>query len=74
MSHEVSLEVGGRTLTLQTGKVAKQADGAVMVSYSDSVVLVTVVSSHSPREGIDSSTRQARRSRSKRKFASYALV
>ncbi len=53
MSHEVSLEVGGRTLTFQTGKIAKQADGAVMVSYSDSVVLVTAVSSHSAREGVD---------------------
>ena len=53
MSHKVSLEVGGRTLTLETGKVAKQADGAVMASYGDTTVLITAVSSHHPREGVD---------------------
>ena len=53
MSHKVELEVGGRTLSIETGKVAKQADGAVMVSYSDTTVLVTAVSSNKPREGLD---------------------
>ncbi|RMD83693.1 MAG: polyribonucleotide nucleotidyltransferase [Candidatus Dadabacteria bacterium] len=53
MVHQVKLEVGGRTLTLETGKVAKQADGAVMVSYNDTSVLVTAVSSNQIREGID---------------------
>ena len=53
MSHQVSLEVGGRTLSIETGKVAKQADGAVLVRYSDTVVLVTAVSNHSAREGVD---------------------
>ncbi|MFP6600157.1 MAG: polyribonucleotide nucleotidyltransferase [Deltaproteobacteria bacterium] len=53
MSHKVELEVGGRTLSIETGKVAKQADGAVMVSYSDTMVLVTAVSARKPREGFD---------------------
>ncbi len=53
MQHEVVLEVGGRSLSISTGKVAKQADGAVMVSYSDTVVLVTAVSAHKAREGFD---------------------
>jgi len=53
MRHEVALEVGGRRLVLETGKVAKQAHGAVMVSYNDTVVLVTAVSADSAREGQD---------------------
>ncbi len=53
MAHQVTLELGGRTLTLETGKVAKQANGAVMVSYNDTTVLVTAVSSTQVREGID---------------------
>ena len=48
----VSVEVGGRTMTIETGKVAKQAAGAVVVSYGDTAVLVTAVHS-SPRPGID---------------------
>ncbi|MCA9503861.1 MAG: polyribonucleotide nucleotidyltransferase [Spirochaetaceae bacterium] len=48
----VSVEIGGRTMTLETGKVAKQAAGAVTVRYGDTVVLVTSVHS-SPRPGID---------------------
>ena len=39
--HQVSVEVGGRTLTLETGKVAKQANGAIYARYGDTVVLVT---------------------------------
>ena len=46
-------EVGGRTLTLQTGKVAQQASGAVMVQYGETMVLVTVVSSDEQRIGAD---------------------
>jgi polyribonucleotide nucleotidyltransferase len=53
MSHKVDLEVGGRTLSFETGKVAKQSDGAVMVTYSDTVVLVTAVSAKTAREGFD---------------------
>ena len=39
--HKVSVEVGGRTLTLETGKIAKQANGAVVITYGETVVLVT---------------------------------
>jgi len=53
MSHEVSVEIGGRTLTIGTGHIAKQADGSVMMSYSDTTVLVTAVSAHKAREGFD---------------------
>ena len=40
MHHQVSLELGGRTLTLETGRVAKQANGAIWARYGDTVVLV----------------------------------
>src|SRR5436305_7054216 len=43
----------GRKLVLETGKVARQADGAVVASYGESTVLATVVSAKEPREGID---------------------
>ena len=48
---EILLEadVGGKTLSIQTGKVAKQASGSVVVKYGDSTVLVTAVSSHNER-------------------------
>src|ERR1017187_9317779 len=39
--HQVTVEVGGRTLTLETGKIAKQANGAVLARYGDTIVLVT---------------------------------
>ncbi|MCX7339220.1 MAG: polyribonucleotide nucleotidyltransferase [Hyphomicrobiales bacterium] len=44
---------GGRKLTLETGKVARQADGAVMVTYGETVLLATVVSAKEPKPGID---------------------
>ncbi len=44
---------GGRKLTLETGKVARQADGAVMVTYGETVVLATVVSAKEPKPGVD---------------------
>ena len=50
MEKTVKAEVGGRTLTLQAGKVAKQADGAVQVQYGDTVLLVTVVAAQEERE------------------------
>jgi len=52
---EVSFEgsVGGRTLSIETGKMARQAGGAVMVRYGDTMVLVTAVSTYEIREGID---------------------
>ena len=48
-----SIEVGGKTLTIETGKMAKQADGAVVVRYGDTMVLVTAQGSKAPRPGID---------------------
>ena len=53
MTYEESLEIGGRTLSIETGRVAKQADGAVLVRYGDTVVLVTAVVSKEPMEGAD---------------------
>jgi len=46
-------EVGGRKLTIDTGKLAGQAGGAVTARYGDTVVLVTVCTSQEPREGVD---------------------
>src|SRR3954470_6249258 len=51
--HTVELDWGGRKLTLETGRMARQADGAVVASYGDSKVLATVVSAKQPKEGID---------------------
>jgi polyribonucleotide nucleotidyltransferase len=48
----VTLELGGRTLTIETGRLAKQAAGACLVTYGETVVLVTVVHGK-PRQGID---------------------
>ncbi|MGI6713096.1 MAG: polyribonucleotide nucleotidyltransferase [Bacillota bacterium] len=47
------LEIGGRTLTLETGRMAKQASGAVFTTYGDTMVLATATGSTEPREGID---------------------
>ena len=47
------LRIGQQTLRLETGKLAKQAHGAVMVRFGDSVVLVTACRAANPREGID---------------------
>jgi polyribonucleotide nucleotidyltransferase len=51
--HKLDIEIAGRTLTLETGRVAGLADGAVLVTYGDTVLLATAVSSVDPREGID---------------------
>jgi polyribonucleotide nucleotidyltransferase len=51
--HRVELDWGGRSLILETGKVARQADGAVVATYGESKVLATVVAAKEPREGID---------------------
>ncbi len=48
----VSVEVGGRTMTIETGRIAKQASGCAIVTYGDTVVLVAVTRSN-PRPGID---------------------
>src|SRR2546421_5242116 len=48
-----TIKLGDRDLTVETGKVAKQADGSVIIRYGDTVLLCAAVSSDSPREGID---------------------
>lgn len=48
--HVFSTEVGGRTLTVEIGQLAKQADGAVLIRYEDTVVLSTVVASKEPKD------------------------
>ncbi len=47
-----SIEIGGKTLTVETGRMAKQANGAVLVSMEDTAVLVTAVAAEEPREGL----------------------
>ena len=49
---KVEMELGGRTLSIETGRIAKQADGAVMVQYGETVVLGTAVHAD-PRPGLD---------------------
>ena len=51
--HTRALSIGSHTLSLETGKLAKQADGSVIVRFGDTVVLVTACRAASPREGID---------------------
>src|SRR5215813_4420779 len=47
------INLGGREFTIETGRIAKQADGAVVVSQGETVVLVTTVSARQPKEGVD---------------------
>ena len=47
------VEVGGKTFSYETGRFAKQADGAVMVRYADTMVLATVVSAKETKEAYD---------------------
>ena len=49
----VSIEWGGRTLTLETGRFARQADGAVLATYGETSVLATVVAMKEPKPGVD---------------------
>ncbi|MCT8999141.1 polyribonucleotide nucleotidyltransferase [Chelativorans intermedius] len=51
--HKVEIEWGGRPLILETGRIARQADGAVLATYGETVVLATVVSAREPKPGID---------------------
>jgi polyribonucleotide nucleotidyltransferase len=51
--HSRSITLGSRTISIETGKLAKQADGAVLVRSGDTVVLVTACHSAAPRAGID---------------------
>lgn len=48
-----SMSLAGRELSIETGHLAKQANGAVLVRYGDTVVLVTATTSKEPREGVD---------------------
>ena len=52
-THKVEIEWGGRPLILETGKIARQADGAVMATYGETVVLATVVSAKKAKPGQD---------------------
>ena len=51
--HSYSMDLGGRTLTIEAGKIAKQANGAVLVRYGDTAVVVAVTGTKTPREGVD---------------------
>lgn len=53
MAYSGQCTVGGRVLTIETGKLAQQAEGAVTVRYGDTVILATVCISSEPREGVD---------------------
>ena len=53
MYKSFSMELAGRTLTVDVGRVAKQANGAAFIHYGDTVVLSTATASDKPREGID---------------------
>src|SRR3954470_22595910 len=48
-----TIDWAGRKLTLETGRIARQADGAVLATYGDTTVLATVVAAKSPKPGID---------------------
>jgi len=51
--HKVEIEWAGRPLILETGKIARQADGAVLATYGETIVLATVVSAKEPKPGFD---------------------
>jgi polyribonucleotide nucleotidyltransferase len=53
MVHQVELEIRGKQLILETGRMAKLADGAVTARYGDTVVLATAVASKVARAGVD---------------------
>src|ERR1700674_3248695 len=51
--HRVQLDWGGRELTLETGRIARQADGAVLATYGETTVLAAVVAAKEPKEALD---------------------
>src|SRR5260221_3383972 len=51
--HTRDISVGGRTISIETGRLAKQAEGAVIVRQGDTMVLVTACADTNPREGVD---------------------
>ena len=53
MVQKLQIEFGGRPFSIETGRVARQANGAVLVQYGETVVLVTAVTAEKKREGVD---------------------
>ena len=53
MTKQVVIDIGGRPLTIETGRLAKQANGSVQVRFGDTVVLVTACIQTEPRQGLD---------------------
>ena len=53
MQHKVEIDFYGRPLSIEVGRLAKQASGSALVQYGETVVLATAVASQSPREGVD---------------------
>jgi polyribonucleotide nucleotidyltransferase len=53
MKHIVDIDLAGRRLTLETGRIAKQADGAIWATYGDTIVLATAVASQTAKPGVD---------------------
>jgi len=53
MIKNISIDVNGQTLSIETGRIARQANGSAVVTFGETVVLVTVVSTYHIREGID---------------------
>jgi polyribonucleotide nucleotidyltransferase len=53
MKRIVEMELAGRRLTLETGRIAKQADGAIWATYGDTIVLATAVASQTVKPGVD---------------------
>ena len=53
MYKKFSMDLAGRTLTIETGKLAQLANGSALVRYGDTVILSTATASSEPREGID---------------------
>ena len=48
-----TIEIGGKTISIETGKLAKQADGAVVLRMGDTMILATVVANKDAKEGVD---------------------
>ena len=53
MPHKIEFDLGGRTMIIETGKIAKQANGAVTVQYGDSMVISTICAMPEIKPGFD---------------------
>ena len=63
MKQEISVDLaGGKRISFETGKLAKQAHGSVVVRIGDNVVLATATANPDPREGIERATRRIQES------------